>query len=185
MKLQLDRMTDRQLLELRLCDLPVRIRGTQLEQRIKKLYRELEARSLKFRPHVWLSEEWFTPDGVGGFAIPFYLAHPRLIKLERAQMLEVEGASDAECMRILRHEAGHAIDNAFRLHTRTSNSMPTATPFSLATSWISPASESTTPATAYRMGARSNCCGTTTWTWLCCPSTGGTAAGCRTASPAT
>jgi hypothetical protein len=110
-------MTDRQLLDLRLCDLPVQIKGTHLEQRIEKLYRELDARSLAFRPHIWLSEEWFTPDGVAGFAIPFYLAHPRLMKLERAQMLEVEGAGEAECMRILRHEAGHAIDNAFRLHS--------------------------------------------------------------------
>src|SRR5436190_3013263 len=113
-------MTDRQLLDLRLCDLPVRIKGTHLEQRIEKLYRELEACSLNFRPHIWLAEEWFTPDGVGGFAIPFYLAHPRLMRLERSQMLEVEGASEAECMRILRHEAGHAIDNAFRLHARLS-----------------------------------------------------------------
>src|SRR5438128_1125854 len=44
--INLDRMTDRQLLELRLCDLPLRIRGTRLEQRVEKLYRELEARSL-------------------------------------------------------------------------------------------------------------------------------------------
>ena len=116
----LDRKTDRQLLDARLCDLPLRIRGTPLERRVEQLYRELEARSLAFRPHVWLSEEWFTPDGVAGFAIPFYLAHPRLIKLERAQMLEVEGASAEECMRILRHEAGHAIDNAFRLHRKRS-----------------------------------------------------------------
>src|SRR6516165_6269658 len=115
--LRLDRLTDRQLLDMRLCDLPLRIRGTRLEQRIEKLYRELEGRSLKFRPHVWLSEEWFTPDGVAGFAIPFYLAHPRLMKLERSQMLEVEGASEGECLRILRHEAGHAIDNAYKLHT--------------------------------------------------------------------
>jgi len=113
-------MTDRQLLELRLCDLPLKIRGTPLEPRIQRLYAELEARALSFRPHIWLGEEWFTPDGVPGFAIPFYLAHPRLMKLERAQMLEVEGASDAECMRILRHEAGHAIDNAYRLHTKRS-----------------------------------------------------------------
>jgi hypothetical protein len=119
-RLRLDRLTDRQLLDLRLCDLRLEILGTQLEQRLEKLYRELEARSLAFRPHVWLAEEWFTPDGVAGFAIPFYLAHPRLMKLERAQMLEVEGASEAECMRILRHETGHAIDNAFRLHTRRS-----------------------------------------------------------------
>ena len=113
-------MTDRQLLDLRLCDLPLRIQGTRLEDRIEKLYREMGARSLLFRPHVWLGEEWFTPDGVAGFAIPFYLAHPRLMKLERRQMLEVEGASEGECMRILRHEAGHALSNAYRLHARRS-----------------------------------------------------------------
>jgi hypothetical protein len=65
-----------------------------------------------------LSEEWFTPDDVAGFAIPFYLAHPRLSRLERKQMLEVEGGTKRECLRIMRHEAGHAIDNAFRLHGR-------------------------------------------------------------------
>ncbi len=115
---RLERMTDQQLLRLRLRDIPVRINGTRLEKRILRLYEELESRAILMRPHVWLSEEWFTPDGVGGFAIPFYLAHPRLIKLERTQMLEVEGASEDECMRILRHEAGHAIGNAFRLHAR-------------------------------------------------------------------
>ena len=40
--------------------------------------RELEAKGLHFRPHFWLSDEWFSPDGVPGIAIPFYLAHPRL-----------------------------------------------------------------------------------------------------------
>jgi hypothetical protein len=65
-----------------------------------------------------LSSEWFSPDGVPGVAIPFYLAHPRLEKLEEAQMLEVEGGEYEWCMRILRHEAGHAIDNAFRLRRR-------------------------------------------------------------------
>ena len=53
-----------------------------------------------------------------GIAIPFYLAHPRLEKLERTQMLEVEGGTPEWCMRILRHEAGHAIDNAYRLRLR-------------------------------------------------------------------
>jgi hypothetical protein len=38
------------------------------------------------------------------------------MKLERKQMLEIEGGTDTECMRILRHEAGHALDTAFRLH---------------------------------------------------------------------
>ena len=115
---RLDRMSDHQLLDMRFCDLPLKIKGTRLEERIAKLYRELEARGLRFRPHVWLSEEWFTPDGHPGFAIPFYLAHPRLILLERSQMLEVEGGNESECMRILRHEAGHAVDNAYDLHAR-------------------------------------------------------------------
>jgi hypothetical protein len=104
------------LLDLRICDLPIKIKGSFLEPQIIRLYSELNARGIRFKPHVWLSEEWFSPDGVPGIAIPFYLAHPRLIKLERKQMLEVEGGTDKACMRILRHEAGHALDTAFRLH---------------------------------------------------------------------
>ena len=103
---------------MRLSDLPVSLAGTPLENRIGRLYRELEARDIHFKPHIWVGEEWFTPDGVTGFAIPFYLTHPRLMKLERKQMLEVEGGTDKECMRILRHETGHAIDNAYRFHAR-------------------------------------------------------------------
>jgi hypothetical protein len=109
-------VTDEQLLDMRLCDLPIRIAGTALAQRIKHLYAELANRGLRFRPHVWLSAEWFSPDGVPGFAIPFYLAHPRLMRLERRQMLEVEGATERECLRIMRHEAGHALSNGYRLH---------------------------------------------------------------------
>jgi hypothetical protein len=67
---------------------------------------------LLFHPHFWLSDEWFTPDGVPGIAMPFYLAHPRLARLEQAQMLEVEGETTEWCLRILRHEVGHAIENA-------------------------------------------------------------------------
>lgn len=112
----LNHMTDEQLLDLRLCDLPLSISGTPLEDRVARLYAELGARDLRFKPHVWLSEEWFSPDEVPGFAIPFYLAHPRLAKLEYAQMFEIEGGTEKECLRIMRHETGHAIDNAFRLH---------------------------------------------------------------------
>jgi hypothetical protein len=114
----LHRMTDEQLLDLRFCDLSLSIEGTPLAKRAATLYEELEDRGLKFRPHIWLSEEWFTPDDVPGFAIPFYLAHPRLSKLERAQMLAVEGGKKRECLKIMRHEAGHAIDNAFGLHRK-------------------------------------------------------------------
>ena len=89
-----------------------------MARRVMRLHRELQARSIVAIPHAWLSEEFFNPDGVLGFAIPFYLAHPRLMRLERSQMLEVEGAGEAECRRIFRHEAGHAIDEAYCLHNR-------------------------------------------------------------------
>jgi hypothetical protein len=116
----LDRLADEELLDLRLCDLGLSIRGTVLEPRIERLYAELARRGLRFRPHCWLSSEWFSPGGVPGIAIPFFLAHPRLMRLERKQMLEVEGGTEEWCMKLLRHEAGHALDSAFRLHHRPS-----------------------------------------------------------------
>jgi hypothetical protein len=109
---------DDRLLDVRLCELGLTIAGSGLEARVQQLYDELDRRGLRFRPHVWLSDDWFTPDGVPGIAIPFYLAHPRLAKLEESQMLEVEGGDPDWCMRILRHEAGHAFDNAYRLQRR-------------------------------------------------------------------
>jgi hypothetical protein len=110
--------SDAELLEVRLCDLGVTIEGTDLEQRIAHVNAELTARGITFQPHYWLSDDWFTPDGVPGVAIPFYLAHPRLARLELAQMLEVEGGDPESCLRILRHEVGHAFDNAYRLRRR-------------------------------------------------------------------
>jgi len=110
--------SDPELLSLRLCDLGLRLRGSLLEAPLARLRSELRARGLVFRPHAWLSSEWFTPDGVSGFAVPFSLAHPRLIALERAQLGTVEGERGPECMRLLRHEAGHAFLNAYRLHRR-------------------------------------------------------------------
>jgi hypothetical protein len=53
-----------------------------------------------------------------GFAVPFYLAHPRLMRLERAQMFECERAGEADCRRILRHEAGHALEEAYGFNHR-------------------------------------------------------------------
>lgn len=112
------KLPDDKLLDLRFSDLNLTIENTELEQAIERLYAELERRGIVFRPHCWLSSEWFSPDRAPGIAIPFYLAHPRLRELEKRQMLEVEGGTTAWCMRILRHEAGHAIDTAYRLHRR-------------------------------------------------------------------
>ena len=111
-------LPDEALLDFRLCDLPITIAGSWLEDRVTSLYDDLQARGLTFRPHCWLSAEWFSPDFVPGIAIPFYLAHPRLMRLERSQMLEVEGGTPEWCQQILRHEAGHAFDNAYELRKR-------------------------------------------------------------------
>ena len=110
--------SDDELLDLRFCDLKLVLRNSRLQEFIQQLYEELHRRGIRFRPHCWISEEWFSPDGVPGIAIPFYLAHTRLARLEYRQMYEVEGGNSRWCMQLLRHEAGHAIDTAYGLHRR-------------------------------------------------------------------
>ena len=108
-------LTDSQLLDVRIRDLGVRIEGTWIEEALEDLYADLDRRGIPFRPHAWLSSDWFVPDDVPGIAVPFYLAHPRLMKLERKQMLDVEGGTRQELIKILRHECGHAVDIAYVL----------------------------------------------------------------------
>ncbi|HYC09959.1 MAG TPA: putative zinc-binding metallopeptidase [Steroidobacteraceae bacterium] len=112
------RLRDEELLRMRFCDLQLSIERSPIARQVRRLYADLERRGLALRPHVWLSEEWFSPDGVPGIAVPFYLAHPRLERLERHVMREAEGSSSRALLRILRHEAGHAVDNAYRLRRR-------------------------------------------------------------------
>lgn len=103
------------LLDLRICDLNLQLQNSAVMPRIEQLYSELKQRQLTFRPHFWLSDEWYCPDGVPGVAIPFFLAHPKLKQLEKDFMLEVEGGNTRWCMKLLRHETGHAILNAYKL----------------------------------------------------------------------
>lgn len=110
-------LKDEELLKLRICQLPLAIEGSPLEPRVAELFAELEAKGIAFRPAVYLGDEWFSPDGVPAIAVPFYLAHPRLTQLEARMMLEVEGGDAEPCMKLLRHEAGHAVDHAYQLGT--------------------------------------------------------------------
>lgn len=114
----IDRLSDKALLQLRFCDLPIRLAGTAVNVRAKRVLAELARRGLDVNPSIWLSEEWFNPEGTVGFAIPFYLAHPRLARLERRLMLEAEGVSENEALRIIRHEMGHVVDEAFQFFRR-------------------------------------------------------------------
>jgi hypothetical protein len=109
---------DDKLLQLRLNQLKLKVEGTWLDGCLQQLHAELAERNLRIKPHAWLSDEWFSAEGVPGIAIPFYLAHPRLIRLERKKIIDVEGGTVPECMRILRHEAGHVIQHSFQLQRR-------------------------------------------------------------------
>src|SRR4029077_15973967 len=113
-----EKLSDEQLLKQRLSSLRVTVEGTWLEDCLSTLNDELQARGIRLRPHAWISSEWFSPADVPGIAIPFYLAHPRLMKIEKKMMLDVEGGTWSECMAILRHEAGHTVQHAYQLHRR-------------------------------------------------------------------
>jgi hypothetical protein len=87
-----------------------------VERLVGRLYDELAARRIAFRPPVYLSDQWGCPDGTPLIGVPFYLADERLERIEAEHAGAVEG--DEESMRYLRHEAGHAINYAFHLHER-------------------------------------------------------------------
>ena len=116
--IDLSNLSEEELLSMRLCDLPISIEGTWLEESIHKLYQELEAKELKFRPECYLSDEWLAPDKEPVIGIPFFLAHPALMKLERKMMLDVEGGTKEWCMKLLRHETGHAANYAYKFFRR-------------------------------------------------------------------
>ena len=107
---------DERLLKLRLKDLKLTLRGTWLADACAISTTSWRRRGSKVRPHAWLSSEWFSPSDTPGIAVPFYLAHPRLMRLERKMIIDVEGGTHAECMRILRHEAGHVMQHSYALH---------------------------------------------------------------------
>lgn len=116
--IDLDNISEDDLLNTRICDLPIGIEGTWLAECIQQLYAELEKNGIHFRPECYLADEWLTPEKETCIGIPFYLAHPVLTRLEKKIMLEAEGDNKPWCMKLLRHEAGHAICYAYRIHRR-------------------------------------------------------------------
>jgi hypothetical protein len=115
-----EKLPEEELIDVRLCDLGLRAEEGWLAEPLTRLRHELERSGFAFQPSVWLSTDWFSPHGVPGFAVPFYLAHPRLIGIERRFMFEAEGSPSGWCLKLLRHETGHALDTAYRLRRRKS-----------------------------------------------------------------
>jgi hypothetical protein len=104
------------LLSTRICDLKLNLQTSPLFSRIRTLYDELAERNLRFRPPCYFADEWFVPEGDPVIGIPFFLASKQLTQLERRRTGEAEGATRRHFMKLLRHEAGHAISYAFNLH---------------------------------------------------------------------
>jgi len=114
----LSKLSEEELFRTRIRDLPLAIEGSWLENCVSELYKELSLKEVKFKPPCYLADEWLTPDEEPVIGVPFFLAHPVLMKLEKKMMLDVEGGTRSWCMKLLRHETGHALNYAYKLHRR-------------------------------------------------------------------
>lgn len=95
-------------------ELGLTLEGAPIERLIHRLYRELERKGIRrFRPLCYLTDEWGCPSGEPVIGIPFYLANPKLARLEK-EMNDLE--DEREILMYLRHEAGHAFNYAYRLY---------------------------------------------------------------------
>jgi len=112
-------MSDEELLQVRVRDLQTQIAGSPVEPYVERLYEELDAKGIGFHPPCYLADEWLTPDKIPIIGIPFCLAHPRLKQLEQKLMYEVEGGTEESCLKLLRHECGHALNYAYLFYRRT------------------------------------------------------------------
>jgi hypothetical protein len=104
-------------LSRKISELPLRVEGTHLEALVIRLYKELKAAGIAFKPNIYLSDSWGCPDKVPVIGIPFYLADPTVCSL-LGQMGGIEVGDDTTLMMILRHEAGHAFNYAYRLYDK-------------------------------------------------------------------
>ena len=104
------------LMARNISDLGLVIAGTRVEKMIDQLYLELADKNLAFRPPAYLTDQWGCPDGTPLIGVPFYLADPRLERIEDDFAEGIE--SENESMRFMRHEAGHAFNYAYRIYDR-------------------------------------------------------------------
>jgi hypothetical protein len=104
------------ILKATIDQLGLRIEGTYLEKLVSRLYAELDAAGIRFKPRVYLADEWACPDGVPVIGIPFYLADEKLSRIEDEMMDGIEASSEDTILAYLRHEAGHTINYAYKLY---------------------------------------------------------------------
>ena len=111
-------LEERSLLTRRISELSLSIAGTRLESLIHQLHAQLRHAGISYQPRCYLADVWGCPQDVPVIGIPFYLADPTLSHIE-GELTGIEAENDVEILMYLRHEAGHAFNYAYRLHTET------------------------------------------------------------------
>src|SRR5687767_15704645 len=101
---------------MKVSELGLRVEGSPVEGYVRQLYLELERRGFKkFRPVCYLTDEWGCPDQQPVLGIPFYLADPKLRKLEKAvDALQ----TDRQEKMYMRQDAGHVLKYWHRRYTK-------------------------------------------------------------------
>lgn len=100
-------------------DLGLRIEGTRLEPLVAKFRAELADVGLnRVQPRVYLSTEWGVAMGSTAIAVPFYLVDVELTAYHKERVGHLEGCTDADILRYLRHEMGHVVNYAYNLYQR-------------------------------------------------------------------
>jgi len=113
------KLTDEELMQMRVRDFNLKIEGSPLEPLINKIYEELASKGINFHPPCYLADEWLCPDKEPIIGIPFFLAQKRLKSIEKKMMFEAEGGTEKSFMKLMRHECGHALNYAYELYKRT------------------------------------------------------------------
>ena len=107
------------LLSTPIRDLGLTITGTPLEPVLTQFQEELEqAGILRLKPDFHLSTEWGVPFDTISIGIPFYLARADLTAIHAQRVGHLEGVSDSDLRRYLRHEMGHVVNYAYKLYER-------------------------------------------------------------------
>ncbi len=116
-KSKFSHLSDQELLKTRVCDLSLSL-PRKYKAEITRLNNLLREKKILWKPHYWFSNEWFCPDGVAGIAIPYTLCDPKLVNIEKRYLGFSEGEKPQDFFKLLCHETGHAIDNAYRLRRK-------------------------------------------------------------------
>ncbi|MCA9395762.1 MAG: putative zinc-binding metallopeptidase [Candidatus Omnitrophica bacterium] len=106
------------LLHKKISSFNLSLKSSALEPMIQKLYRELNAKGLTFRPKCFVADEWFCPVNIPAIGIPFYLLNTELSDIEDEWFGEVEGGTKEWFMKLIRHEAGHCYSYAYKLYRK-------------------------------------------------------------------